>query len=212
MAQSPGTATLRAMSPHLRIVPLDDSGPVDPHAGPKPWERRPGESENSYAYYRAYEGLGYPEGELGPVQPRSRTELERRCNLSPGALRQHAATYEWDMRVGAWDREVDRRKRAATLDTVKLVKENQIRIAHKFRNLGEAELDKWLAKSASTTETVLTVKEALAVGDFGMKLERALQEASTAQDLAGDKGIDLAKLEIEDLEKMHGILKKAGQR
>jgi hypothetical protein len=99
--------------------------------------------------------------------------------------------------------------REAQLGAVDTVKQAHLRLAKKARTLGENELDKLLAASGRDHETpVLSAKEALAIADWGAKLERALTDNSTAADLSG-QGVDLSKLELEDLEAMAGILQKA---
>lgn len=193
-------------------LPVPEAGSEkssDPALAFRAWEKLPRETDTAYAYFQAYLEQAYPQGYGGTFTPRNRADLERELRLTRGALQGYATTFHWDQRAGQWDREVDRRLKEAQLGAVETVKSAHLRLAKKARTLGENELDKLLAASGRDHETpVLTAKEALAIADWGAKLERALTNNSTPEDLAGP-GVDLSKLGLEDLEAMADILAKA---
>jgi hypothetical protein len=196
-----------------KYLPTTEPGALAPEDGAgiiQAWLRLPSESETFYAYFCAYQAQGYREGYSGPLTTRSVADLERQCHLQPGALAEAYRVYQWEVRAGAWDREVQRRFAEFTNDDSKAVKASQMRLARKARNLGEIELDKRMALAVGSKEPTLTTKEALALADWGAKLERGLSDGVLIpSDLAATKGVDLGQLETAQLEELHNILKKA---
>jgi hypothetical protein len=199
-----------------KYLPTTEPGALAPEDGPglqKVWERMPGESEGYYAFYAAYQAQGYREGYSGPLTTRSVADLERECKLTPGALLEAYRVYQWEVRAGAWDREVQRRFAEYKQDDSQAVRASQMRLARKARNLGEIELDKRMAIAMLSKEPTLTTKEALALADWGAKLERGLSDGVLIpSDLAATKGVDLGQLETAQLEELHSILKKAAPK
>jgi hypothetical protein len=87
-------------------------------------------------------------------------------------------------------------------------------MAAKARNLGEAVLDKIISVERASPTPTLTAKEALAILDWGAKLERALSDNTLPSDMPGgstSKAVPLSELDMGDLLQLQKILAKGAK-
>lgn len=75
-----------------------------------PWERQPGESNEAWQAFVAYRDM-----QLDGRYLRSYRRVARDLGKSLSAISDHAARWQWQARVQAWDVEQDRAKTAAML-------------------------------------------------------------------------------------------------
>lgn len=193
-----------------RAVDEGEETPLDPSSLLRPWERLPRETDQDWAYFRLFLDSAYPQGPNGEYVPRNATDLARTIGVARETLAQRSCAFHWVQRAGAWDREVERRRKDTDLSEVQRSRAKWLRIAEKARNLGESELDKLLARSVSDpTIPCMTAKDALAVMDWARTAERQyLQEGRVKDaDTAGD--VDLENLALEDLEQLHEIIQRS---
>lgn len=195
----------------LYLVP-DDSSLVDASEaveGSEPWLKLPRESDADFARFRAYLDSGYPSGYSGVFVSRQIGDLAKALGVPVQDVQRHAYSFQWAQRSGAWDREVDKRKRLAELDDVTRLRDAHLRFGKKLRNLSEAELDKMISMSMGQPDApVLSAKEMLAAGDLALRIERSLASSPGAKDPDVEQ-VDLENLGIGDLEELHKILQKA---
>ncbi len=175
-----------------------------------PWDRGPRETDHDWAYFSVYLKQGWPNGVLGDFTPRNMSQLARELGVDRSTLAQRSMSFHWTYRCGEYDRHVEESKAKASRTAIARSQDRWLRIVSKARTLGERELEKYLARSSDPSVPALTAKEALAVLDWARTVERQyLTPDSPDKPLDPDAAVDLEKLELEDLEKLHSVLVKA---
>jgi hypothetical protein len=197
------------MGQHIPTTEPGADKPTDTGVVYYTWDKLPDEPDNWYALFRVYREQGYRNGYTGQLTPRNLDDLTSELGVPAGSLLPGYQKYRWEQRVGAWDREVVRRMAEAKApDEAKAIRAHQMRIARKARNLGETELDKLLALAATSHEAVLKPRDALAIADWGAKLERGLAATPIAADLGpASSGVPIESMDTETLLELHSILK-----
>lgn len=193
----------------------DQQPPLEAPVDLEPWDRQPGETDPAWTAFVDYRDAG--------AGQRSQHKTARSLSCSRQTLAGWSTRHEWRKRVEAWDREQDRAKRRATIETVEKVAKRQAtsldaaaaalvmpiqaylqRIQMKRQQVGDGELwsdytDKQLAAEAQTAARLIPQL---------IQAERLVHGLSTsgAGQIVADEGSDerarvgsLARVELEGM-------------
>jgi hypothetical protein len=154
---------------------------VLPHT---PWDRMPGESENSYVHFLTYRDLG---------QDRTIAKAADRAHKSRDHFHRIATQWQWINRAGAWDVEQHRLFSAKAADQRTEMIERHARLGRSIMSIVEARL-------LTIPIDALTPLELSRLAEVASKLERSswAEETSMRRRAGGAStvdGVDLTHLD-----------------
>lgn len=169
----------------------------------KAWDRQTGEKPSDYLLFEAFRDQ---------AAPRSMRVLTYEFNIQMGDLFLISLTNKWKERVLAYDAHfqaiVDQERAEILKQTVREVDAEHMRILAAGRELAVREIAKLLSAAKQSTLSTLKPREALALVDSVVKLDR-LVRGQTTENIGQD--VDYSKLsdeELDMLEKIYGKAKK----
>lgn len=165
--------------------------------GIQPFERQSRESETEWAQFRLYRDSGYPKGPGETFVARDLKQLSLATGVRLGELKAAYATYAWEERCGAYDREIERRKFEACMTGVQRVEYAYQRMREKSRLILETALDEIRARQEAGEH--LSTRDALSLKADCEKSDRLWTGQST-ENVSVKHGFDLEKATPEELE------------
>ncbi len=162
---------------------------------PTPWERQEGESSRAFEAFVVYRDL--------PAKNRAyNLVVDALYTNAPWAVRtiqRWATAHGWEARVTAWENQLDRAKRDAQVDTVKLMTKRHLEQAMAMQAKGLAALN-------GISESQMTPADARLLITEGIKAERLARGQSTEKIERGESieqpQPDLSDLSDEELTRM----------
>ena len=179
--------------------------------GIQPWERGARESETEWAAFRLYRDSGYPNGPGETFIARDLKRLSLVTGVRLGELKAHHATYSWEERCGAYDREIERRKFEQVMTSAQRADYTWQRIRDKQRLILETAVDELRAKQEAGEH--LSARETAQLAEYLSKTDRLWTGQST-ENVSVKHGFDLEKATPEELEVLASFqaeLTKRGQ-
>lgn len=137
-----------------RIEGLDPGRPA--------YERQDAESDVAWEAFVHYRD--------SPI--RSLRNTTNATGKSWGTVSQLSVKWSWRVRVEEWDREVDRKKREATLNEVFEMRKRQLQLARSVQGYGAEQLSKLMTEARNNPKATLTADQVAKLIVEGIKLER----------------------------------------
>lgn len=172
------------------------------------WYRQPREPETAYAAFLALRD--------GPVPRVSLPELHAASDSghSLDTYRVWSGKWKWSARLEAWDHHLAGPVHAAIVEShvvnARDVAEQTRVHAKRLHELAERELEKMLAISEKSRESIVTPKTLMAIITLALQLDHALLPTDATPDGAKG-GLDFDKLSTDDLKSLTAIARKVGQ-
>ena len=182
---------------------------------PELWERQPGEGPQAFNAFAAYRDSGI-DGKRRSLQKTAESLTKRDgSNYSVGTLKEWSRKHNWQMRVDAFDQEMDRQVQEELIKGKTAMLKNHIGIA-------KAMLTKALKGLQRMPDDELTPQDVARFVDTGSKLERISRGETTErtdgkQTIAGDvrtdtvlqlQNFDFSGLTDEELEQLGKLVTK----
>ncbi|MCK4718620.1 MAG: hypothetical protein KAT70_08125 [Thermoplasmata archaeon] len=204
----PQKAAAVVVDPPGRPSPLAvlEPSPV-PHEG-DPWSRLARESLGAFAQFVAFRDMAYPDGPGARFQARNLGHLAKALGLSPAYVRSLSSSFKWFDRAGAYDRALDYARVETDISEVQRVRGRHLRLLAKARTFAEMELDKMIRRAQDPDIASANPREVRGLLEMVIKNERLLMGEHTDH-LKVDGEWNLEDLELEDLEKLEAIRRKA---
>lgn len=136
-----------------------------------PWEQQPGESAKAFEAFAAYRDMG---------AERSLRKLTQRLHKNLTTIRDWSVKWNWQERVRAYDRELDRQAREQAVRSVRQMTDRHIRIAMQLQAKAVRALE-------NLDEAQLTPKMMLAFLTKATELERMNRLSNAGLDENGQK-------------------------
>lgn len=184
---------------------------MDEHISPSygranPWERQVKEGEREYAAFLAYRNMSYRDGLDGAYTPRKLSGVALVLGHSTATLQGWAASFCWEERVGAFDRELDRRKVEGAMSQAQRVEFAHARIRDKLRGAYEGWVEDVIARH--DRGEIVSDRIGLAIGEHLAKYDRLGNGLST-ENISIHHGVDLDSFTPEELETFAALANKA---
>ena len=135
------------------------------------WEQQPGESAKAFEAFAAYRDMG---------AERSLRKLTQQLHKNLTTIRDWSVKWNWQERVRAYDRELDRQAREQAVRSVRQMTDRHIRIAMQLQAKAVRALE-------NLDEAQLTPKMILAFLTTATELERMNRLSSAGLDENGQK-------------------------
>ena len=164
---------------------------------PELWERQPGEGPQAFKAFAAYRDSGI-DGKRRSLQKTAESLTKRDGTpYSPGTLKEWSRKHSWQMRVDAFDQEMDRQVQEELRKGRASMLKNHVGIA-------QAMLTKALKALKRIPEDELTAQDIARIVDTAAKLERisrgeATERTEGKQTIAGEVRTE-AVLEMQNLD------------
>lgn len=136
-----------------------------------PWEQQPGESAKAFEAFAAYRDMG---------AERSLRKLTQQLHKNLTTIRDWSVKWNWQERVRAYDRELDRQAREQAVRSVRQMTDRHIRIAMQLQAKAVRALE-------NLDEAQLTPKMMLAFLTKATELERMNRLSNAGLDENGQK-------------------------
>lgn len=182
---------------------------------PELWERQPGEGPQAFKAFAAYRDSGI-NGQRRSLQKTAENLTKRDGTpYSPGTLKEWSRQHQWQMRVDAYDQEMDRLMQEELRKGRAAMLKNHVGIA-------QAMLTKALKALQRIPVDELTAQDVARMVDIASKLERisrgeATERTEGKQTIAGDvrteavfemQNLDLSVLTNGELEQLGELVGK----
>lgn len=187
---------------------------------PKPWERAPGETDHAWAAFELFRDMAYPEGLAGDFVPRNVAALAERTGTARSSLMKWLGANGWHVRAASFDRHVDGLRLKAKRKSLDLVTDAHKRLLGTLRETLENELAKYAdASNKDACVTLATFERTASMLADVIKSDRLVHGGTTENTGQGIQASDptapawdLDALDLEDLEKLDELRRKAGAR
>lgn len=148
------------------------SNPYEPVPDREPFERQPKESEKAFQAFLFYRDLG-SERTIEKATELYRKQFDMNdVEYGSRVLQGWSAKFGWQVRVEAWDRQLDNHRRKQQLKAIEKMRRKHIMIAEACQELAVAELEKFIKLAKSAEFRTITAAELIKVLESAAKLER----------------------------------------
>lgn len=173
-----------------------------------PWERQANESDQDWMWFQAYRDSAYPNGYEGAFEARTFKLLAARFGTSEATLKGRANSYSWNMRAGAWDRELERRRVSSGMHRVDAVNYAHQRLLDKTRDLLEKTIDHH--QTLADTGQLPSIREGIALAELQLKYDRLTTGQSTENvSVRSQHNIDVDRLDPDEIKEWKRLVAKA---
>lgn len=182
---------------------------------PEPWERQPGEGPQAFKAFASYRDSG-SDGKRRSLRKTAQTLTKRDgTHYSEGTLKDWSRKHHWQMRVDAYDQEMDRQMQEELRRGRAAMLKNHVGIA-------QAMMTKALQALQRIPADELTAQDIARIVDTAAKLERisrgeATERTEGKQTIAGEvrteavlemQNLDLSVLTNGELDQLGEIVRK----
>lgn len=133
----------------------------------QPWDRQPGESDASWSAFVYFRDMG-PDIRSVPC-------ISRDLGHATTTVHKWSIKFNWRERSAAWDLHCDQIHQVAFENEVKLMAERHARLAVSMQDLGGQRIGQFTESPILQAE--LTARDAIALIDTGIKIEREARSA-----------------------------------
>jgi len=146
------------------------------------------------------------------AKPRDLQVVAKRLGKAYQTVRRYSSAHNWAGRAKAWDaHEAKAEDRVVISERERMVRD-QLRVLEGMRGLGTSEIARRirLAKADPDGDYGISARDAIALVEKSIQLERLILGDATARHEVGVKKIDLSPLNAEEAEALLALLKKVG--
>lgn len=159
----------------------DDDPPKDLDPTLRPWDRQPGETEKGYASFIHYRDQ---------TPPRRIAVTARSRGRAPKTIEEMARRWRWDVRVRAWDGNLDEERRLARIAAIREEERRKIVRAQTFQAaaslvaqevLARYQADSKFLKKLSERDLIVLLGRSSQAFARGVEIERLVSGEPTAR-------------------------------
>ena len=165
-----------------------------------PWNRQPGESEESFEAFNIYRLLGVD---------RSLEKVAEQLKKHPKTIRRHSASNKWVARAAAWDNEIAKKSDDLIISEAQKMDLEHLQVWRAVRAAGATAAQRLLRDMKKTDRNLLSPRDTIAMLEKATNYERLISDKATAR-VEQKFSIDVDALDPAEAEKLLELLKKAG--
>lgn len=173
------------------------------------WERQPRETDRNWHAFLCYRDMAYPQGKVGPYEPRNIRTIAREMGWSEEHARHCAHSFQWVSRVAAYDRVIDLEKAQAGRTVLAKMADEHAYVLSQGMQIVKLEMAKRLSISMDPAAPAMRPGELISFTEMLIKHERLITGQSTDNNVPAQGSIDLSKLPMNDLETLLDIAKRS---
>lgn len=166
------------------------------------WDRRPAETDTQWSYFQAFRSM---------APPRHLGVCAESLHRSYRTIEKYSTQHDWFARSNDWDEHLAHKADDAIVSEVEKMAREHLDAAKRARVLGTSALARYLKMiSKSDNDPVVSARDALALVEKGITLERLIIGEATDRTETRTVDVDLSRLNAEKAARLLELLEEAG--